>query len=117
MVGRYAACELFLQGVGDYKNALFAAEEYFQNDPEGIYRAMDSDSKRVYRQRLSAAAAKAKKSERDFADAILKKAKEIKEQLIFFFILDLFCLLEIIYSQMIRCIFYLFTLYLILLNL
>ena len=55
---------------------LFAAEEYFQNDPEGIYRAMDSDSKRVYRQRLSAAAAKAKKSERDFADAILKKAKE-----------------------------------------
>ncbi len=55
---------------------LFTAEEFLLKDPSGIYPAMDNESKSEYRQRISAASAKANMSERDFTKAILKKAEE-----------------------------------------
>lgn len=55
---------------------LCAAEDLLKKDPAGIYDAMDSESKRVYRQKIAVAASKARKSEKDFVKAILKKAEE-----------------------------------------
>ncbi len=70
-----------LRKMGEYDFDLIAerlctAEEELCADPAEIYGAMDSESKSFYRKRVAAASQTAKKSEKEFAELILKKAKE-----------------------------------------
>lgn len=63
----------------DFESAeekLCVSEPALKADPAGIYSSMDSESKSFYRKRIAAAAMKARKSEKEFSNLILKKSKK-----------------------------------------